>query len=221
MIEEMRNSRKLFEEFIIPSCSAKAFHLKKGQILRVTAHEGRQVADIIFFNAGDHKEQMAAWWSTCLNSERPKAEIIGGTKRVKELYSKPPWERIMLRVIDDKVGDHSFHGSCSPKVVDLCPDHYQDSRKTCVELFADCLEPYGLSQEDFDSSGTMSIFMPTRFKDDENGTLDFPPGSCEKGDYIEFLAEMDLLVAATSCPQTSPINDCKPKAMKYEIFGNE
>ena len=218
MAKDTAASRSLVEEFVIPSCSAKAFVLKKSQMLRVIAHEGKQVADIKFLNADDHKEQMAAWWSTCLNSERPADQIIGGTRRVKELYSKPPWERVMLTVIHDKIGDHSFNGSCSQRVAQLCPDHFRVSGKTCVELFAECLQSYGLSEEDLDSAGTMSVFMPTRFTDDENGTLEFLPAACEKGDYIEFLAEMDLLVAATSCPQASITNDFKPKAMKYQIF---
>ena len=214
MIEDGEKSRKLIEEFIIPKCSGKAFILKKGQILRVTAHEGKQVADIKFLNANNYKEQFAAWWSTCLNSD----EGIGGTKRLKKLYSKPPWERVMLTVIDDKAGDHLFNGSCSPRVLELWPDVGAEGGKTCVELFDECLKPYGLSLEDLDSAGTFNVFMPIRFKDDENGSWVFLPPSCEKGDYIDFLAEMDILVAATSCPNTNEINDFKPKAMKYQIY---
>ncbi len=210
--------RKAVDGFVIPRGSAKAFSLQKGQILRITAHEGKQVADVKFINAQNYKEQVSAWWSSCLNSERPEGEILGGTKRLTELYSKPPWERVMLRVIDDKVGDHLFNGSCSPKIRELMPGDEYLGDKTCVELFAECLEPYGISLEDLEGSGTFNVFMPVRFQDDENGTWTFLPPSCEKGDYIEFLAEMDILVAATSCPQVNVINDYNPKAMRYEIF---
>ena len=39
-----------------------------------------------------------------------------------------------------------------------------------------------------------------------------------KGDFIEFQADIDILVAATSCPQVAIINDYNPKAMMYQIF---
>ena len=50
---EAAKSRRVVEEFIIPKCSSKAFVVKKGQVVRVIAHEGKQVADIRFLNVHD------------------------------------------------------------------------------------------------------------------------------------------------------------------------
>ena len=91
-----------------------------------------------------------------------------------------------------------------------------EGNKTCCDLFDDVLKPYGLSMADTDSCGTFNVFMAVHY--DENGTLIFDPPECERGDYIEFLAEMDVLVAATSCPDKNEINDFRPQAMKYQIF---
>ena len=99
---EPSQSRRLLEEFFIPKCSSRAFLLKKGQVLRVIAHEGKQVADIRFLNANDYREQFSAANSISLNS----IEGVGGRKKLKKLYSKPPWQQVMLTVIDDKVGVH-------------------------------------------------------------------------------------------------------------------
>ena len=134
---EEKKSRQLVEEFIIPKCSARAFVVRKGQVLRVIAHEGKQVPDLKFLNAHDYKEQFASRWSSHLND----AEGIGGQWRIKKLYSKPPWERVMLTVIDDKVGNHFMNGSCSPKIMELAPDEVEGD-KSCVDLFAECLRPY-------------------------------------------------------------------------------
>lgn len=208
-------SRRVIEEFIIPKASGKAFMLKQGQILRVTAHEGRQVADLKFINANDHREQFASWWSACLNSIGPND---GGHKNIKMLFSGPPFERIMANVIADTVRDHYFGGSCSRKVREIQPESFAEGSKTCTELFSECLKPYGIALEDLNSAGTFSLFLPVRIKDDIDGKFEFPPSSCNQGDYIEFLAEMDLIVAATSCAQATVANDFKPKGMKYEIF---
>jgi len=205
------NSRRVVDEFIIPKCSSKAFIVKKGQVLRVIAHEGKQVADIRFLNAHDYREQFGAYQSISLNSN----ESIGGWKKIRKLYSKPPWQRVMLTVIDDKVGDHLFGAQCTPKWNEIIG---QPGHLSCADLFDECLKPYHLSMRDLDSAGVFNVFMPVRFLDDENGKMVFQRPSCNKGDYIDFLAEMDVLIAATSCPNDGIINNYEPKAMRYQIF---
>lgn len=208
---EPTQSRRLVEEFVIPKCSSKAFLVKKGQVLRVIAHEGKQVADIRFLNAHDYREQFSALNSISLNS----MEGIGGRKKLKKLYSKPPWQNVMLTVIDDKVGVHVPGSQCIPKNYELMgkPGHL-----SCADLFDECLKPYHLSMQDLDSASVFNAFMPVHYQDDENGTMVFQRPACEKGDYIDFLAEMDVLVAATSCPNDSIVNDYQCKGMKYQIF---
>ena len=218
MSAQASSERSVVEELVIERATSNAFHLNKGQVLRITAHEGKQVADVRFINAHNYKEQVNAQWSACLNSERPSDDIVGGNHRVQELYSKPPWERVMLRVVADTVGRHLFNGACSPRVRELMPGDEYLNDTTCSELFGECLEPYGIAVEDLEGSGTLGVFMTVKFHDDDVGTWEFLPPACEKGDYIEFLAEMDILVAATSCPQVNVINDYSPKAMRYTIF---
>lgn len=214
MCADSSRGLKLVEEFVIPKCQAKAFLVKKGQILRVTAHEGKQVVDMRFINADNQKEQHCSWWSAHLNS----LEGTGGSKRIKNVYSKPPYERVMLTVIDDKVGDHFFDGSCSPMVVQRNGEFGSDAGITCEQLMTMVLEPYGISLAQVDDSSTFNVWMPIRFEEDEKGTFVFCRPSCEKGDYIEFRAEMNILVATTSCPQTNIINDWDPKGIQYQIF---
>ena len=215
--EDILKSRKVIEEFVIPKCSSKAFSVKKGQVLRVIAHEGKQVADIRFLNANDYKEEASPIFSAGLNW----LEGIGGDKKLKKIYSKPPWENVMVTVIDDKAGHHWFNGCCSPKHREFYRK-FQDEEllssedKTCAELFDECLKPYHISMRDLDWAGVFNLWMVARF--DENGNLVFDRPSCEKGDYIDFLAEGDLLVAATSCPNTNIINDFEPKALKYQVL---
>lgn len=206
------DSRERRREFTIPKCSAEAFIVHEGETLRVTAHEGKQVADIKFLNAHNYEEQFSAWWSAIINS----LEGRGGTKNIEVLYSNPPWEREMLTVVDDPVGDHFMDGSCSHKISEIFPG--TPPNETCMDLYAECLRPYGLTMKDLIGSGTFNVFMSAVYNDDEHGTIEFRPPQCEKGDYIEFKAEMDVLVAATSCPQENEVNDYEPKSMKYDIY---
>ena len=208
---ESVGQRRLVGEFVIPKCSSGAFLLKKGQVLRIIAHEGKQVADVRFLNANDYGEQFSATNSISLNA----IEGIGGRKKIKKLYSRPPWQNVMLTVIDDKVGIHFPGSQCLPKSYELMgePGHL-----SCADLFDECLKPYHLSMKDLDSAGVFNVFMAVDFLDDDMGTMVFQRPSCEKGDYIDFLAEMDILVAATSCPNDSIVNDYLCKGIKYEIY---
>ena len=207
--------RKVVEEFVIPKCSAKAFVVKKGQVLRVIAHEGKQVADIRFLNAHNYKEQASPILSRAINS----MECIGGNKKLRKIYSKYPWENVMVTVIDDKAGHHYFASCCSPKMREILGERLLSSEHlTCSELFDKCLKPYHLSMQDLESAGVFNLWMVVRFSDDENGTMINERPSCEKGDYIDFLAEMDLLVAAALCADSSIINDFEPKGLKYQIL---
>ncbi len=209
-------TRKLVEEFVIPSADAKAFLVKGGQILRVTAHEGKQVSDMRFINANNHKEQHCSWWSAHLNS----LEYLGGSKRITKVYSKPPYERVMLTVIADQSQDHFFDGCCSPRTMghDIAFGSEDENWMTCEDLMAKILKPYGIAHEDIDTSSTFNAFMPIRYKDDEFGKFVNMHPACVKGTYIEYLAHMDIIVAATSCPQVNIINDFDPKGMLYQIY---
>ena len=202
--------QKVVNEFIIPKCSSKAFIVKKGQVLRVTAHEGKQVADIRFLNDHDYTEEASPLFSRDCN----RIEGIGGYKRLKKIYSKPPYENVMVTIIDDKVGHHFLDGCCSRKFREL--DGIK--RITCAELFDECLREYNLSMRDLDWAGVFNLWMVVHYIDDEDGNIVFDHPSCERGDYIDFRAEMDILVAATSCPCDNIINDFKPKALKYQIL---
>lgn len=160
--------------------------------MRVIAHEGRQVADTRFLNAHDYREQFSATISEAWDSN----QRIGGVHRLKKLYSKWPWGNVTLTVIDDKAGDHLSR----------------------ADLFDECLRPYHLSMRDLESDGVFNVFLVFRISDDANRKIQYDRPHCKKGDYIHFLAEMDILVAATSCPNDSVVNDYKPKGMKYQML---
>lgn len=125
----------------------------------------------------------------------------------------------MLTVTSDPVQNHLPAGSCSQRWAELSGGMAAvvEGGRTCWDMFDDVLRPHGLTAADTDSLGTFNVFMAVSPAPD--GLWIFEPPSCEVGDHIEFQAEMDVLVAATSCPNTNAINDYVPKAMKYQVFG--
>ena len=203
-------ARKLISEFVISKCTGKGFIVNKSQVLRIIDHVGPQVADVVFLNAHNYKEQFSARWSILLNS----LEGVGGMKRITKCYSKRPWENVMLTVIDDPVGVHIFGCHCTSKFYEILgyPGH-----RSCSDNFEDALGEFGVKLEDLDSSGVFNVFMNEAF--DEDGTMRIVPPMAKKGDYIDLRAEMDVLVGFSNCPDDiDPCNNYECKDMKVQIF---
>ena len=55
---------------------------------------------------------------------------------------------------------------------------------------------------------------------DHHGHLDIRPPTSERGQYVVFRAEKDLLIVMSSCPQDlEPVNDGMPADCEYEVLG--
>jgi len=203
-------ARKILEQFIVPRRSGKAFVVHKGQIMRVIQIDGGQVADIKFINADDHREQFSAIGSMFLNA-------VAGVKqpyfRMETLYSKVPWERPMMTVLADTVGVNTFGVHCSRKSYEL---KGKGGHRSCEDNFRECLAPHGLKVEDTEHAGVFNAFMPRRV--DAEGNLSWPESPARDGDYIDFRAEMNVLVAFSNCPSDPPVNPPGHRDMKVEIW---
>ena len=208
---------KVINEFIIPRRSGKAFRVNKGQAFRVIEHEGKQVVGLIFLNAHNYKEQFMAEFSGGLNYFHPSA--MGSHYRLSKLYSKVPYENVMLTVTDNKIGDHFLGPHCTRTMMEIldAPGH-----RSCSDNFSDALGDFGLELEDIYSPSVFNAFANVRVDPGGDGVISINPPRSEKGDYIEFLAEMDVLVAASVCPDDiSAMNDHSCKAIQIRILEAE
>ncbi len=202
--------RKVLDEFIVPKPKNKAFILKKGQVMRVIQIGGGQCVDIRFFNEHNYKEQFAALHSLMINT---REGIPHAYYKTKKLYSKMPWERLMLTVIEDTVGVNTMGGCCSPKSMEVrgLKGHW-----SCGDNFRECLEPCGIKLEDMDSAGVITVWMAREI--DEEGNVSYPESPAKDGDHIDFLAEMDVLVGISICPGPPPLNVEGNRDLKIQIL---
>lgn len=204
---------KVIHDFVIPKCAGQAFKVNKGEMFRVIEHEGKQVASLMFFNAQNYKEQFMAEFSGGLNYFHPSH--LGSHYRLSKLYSKVPYENVMLTVTDNKIGDHFLGTHCTRTMMEIwkAPDH-----RSCSDNFAEALKEFGLALEDIYSPSVFNAFANVRIDPKGDGTVRIEPPRSEQGDYIEFLAEMDVLVAVSVCPDDkSAMNDHLCKAIRIQI----
>lgn len=215
-------SFNVVRDLVVPESSGKTMAINKGQVFRVIAHEGKQVVDLTFLNARNYKEHFAAEYSAMLNS----MQGIGGYYRLTKLYSKPPYENVMATVTNDKVGSGNRGGErgghfmmchCSKRLL----DHLGfPGTRTCSDNFADAFKEIGLAQEDTYDETIFNVWMHSWVGED--GAMCSAPPLAEKNDYIDFLADMDLIAVISVCPdETSPCNDFKAKALRFQVLEKE
>ncbi len=202
----MAGSEKLVDEFTIPKKSARAFEVRKGQVLRVIAIEGPQVADLNAFNLHDLREHFSA----------ARTRSVGGlyVREGTKLYSNPGRDNAMMTVIRDPVGIHDTLGTrCSAFVY---KNRFGiEGYIGCQELLASVIAPHGLGPDD--THDVLAIFMHRKI--DKDAKLVTLPPTVKAGDAIDLLAEMDLLVALTACPsEKNPTNNYVAKPIGVQIL---
>jgi uncharacterized protein YcgI (DUF1989 family) len=200
----------VFRKFVIPAGKGTAFNVRRGQVLKIIALEGDQCLDAVFFNAQDLRETFHAFYSYSLNVK----EGIGDAFHVKKLYSKPPWERVMMTVVEDTVKNHFVvsGGRCSPGVFRMRDG--LTGHPNCQENLAAAIEPYGLGPHDVPD--VFNIFMNAGI--DDKGLIYVKPSLSKQGDHIDLRAEMDILCAISACPSTGVCNNGIPKPVGIEIL---
>jgi uncharacterized protein YcgI (DUF1989 family) len=188
--------RTLVSEVEIPAREGRSITVPQGTVLRVTCHEGPQVGDMTVFNANEPDEK---FWSA-------RTRVIhGGHLKVEDrLWSTPPHTRPMMTIIADTLNDRRTEDGAKPHDLLFCrcdSRHYEinfgdASLPNCQDNLASAIAPHGLDANQVHDP--LNLFMTTGLN--EEGRPYYQPSISDKGDYIEFLAEMDCLVAISACP---------------------
>ena len=176
-----------------------SFLLKKGQRLSVIDPNGCQVADLLAFNAADQNEVIS------------NGRTFDYAKRIylttgDKLYSNR--SNSLLRIVEDTVGRHDFLITpCSQATFRIL---YVENKAapSCFGNFAHVLEKHGIGEDRIPVP--FNCFMNV-LVDGKTGGFEILPPVTRPGDHIDFVAEIDLVVALTACSAgRSNGGTCKP-----------
>ena len=179
--------------------------LAKGQRLRITDPLGRQVSDLAAYNAADVRETLSNGRTF---DYAGKIYLTTGDK----LYSNR--SNPLLTIVEDTVGRHDFLMTpCSADTFRLrYPD--QEPHHGCFGNLAFALERHGIGRDGIPSP--FNCFMNVRV-DGVTGEMSIEAPLSKAGDYVDFVAEMDLIVAVTACSAPRS-NDGVMKPVRYRVF---
>jgi len=187
--------------------SGTAFIIKQGQIVRVIDVEGGQVSDLFCFAEKEREECLSSGQTTDYNG---KLFLSKGDT----LYSNR--SNPMFTIITDQVGGHiMLYPPCSQKMF--------EKSYGVTEAHPNCLDNLLSSVKDFAIEGSqisipLNLFMSIDIS--EQGTITIQPARSKAGDYIELRAEMDMIVAVTSC-SAGTCNNFKWTPIDAEIYSPE
>lgn len=191
-------------QIVIPPRGYVAGELRRGQTLRVTDLEGQQVGDLVVFAADDLDEKL--WVSNTIRLNGTVYLKVGHT-----LYSE--LSRPMLLITEATCDTHDIlAGSCNAEIDKV--RYNADGHRGCVENFLKALEPWGISRAAIPMSFNLFMNCPVR----PDGSWSIEPPKSKAGDYVEFRAEMDCVVAMSNCPQDlNPCNSGKLKSLGWAV----
>jgi uncharacterized protein YcgI (DUF1989 family) len=190
----------------IPARHGAAVEVPRGSVLRVIDVEGQQVGDFVCFNRDDLRERYSPQNTVLFNRTiypRVGAALVSDRGRP------------MMRLVADTVGVHDLIcGSCSEEYYRNRLDHAAPHR-SCRSNLAEALRPWAVELDDVPFS--FNVFMQWPVQAD--GTVRPMAAPSGPGDYVDLLAEMDVVAANSACPSDiTPTNAHRPTPMRLVLF---
>jgi len=182
---------------------AATFHVDAGQAFRIRSVEGPQVGDLNLWNADDLDERFYSGKTRQLQA----SHLSTGDR----LWSSLPALRPMATITDDALAWYGVDadGARVHDVIGTRCDPYTEHRLNGRDYHHCChsnlvralADERGLSLADAEPyvHDVMNVFMCTGFTRD-TGQYFMKASPVRPGDAIEFLAEIDLLGALSTCP---------------------
>jgi len=181
---------------VVPRRTGRAWPMRAGQIFRILAVEGPQVADLNVWNLANPRER---FWAS-----RTRQLHQAHLTTFNRLWSCLPYLRPMLTMTGDSVqygrdedgaGCHDLLGTrCDPYVHKLLNGEELDV--CCHSNLVRAVAPFHLTE--LDVHDVLNVFQVTGLTPE--GRYFVKPSPARTGDYVEFFAEIDVLCAISVCP---------------------
>jgi urea carboxylase-associated protein 1 len=184
--------------------------VRKGQTIRIEDSYGQQAIDTLFYRADDFAERYS-------NQDTMRAQggaYIGtGTKIISNEGN------VMLIMTADSCGRHDTSaGACSCESNTVRFGHGTKYLHACRDNFVLEVTKHGMSKRDIVPN--INFFMNVPIK--PNGEMTIVDGISAPGDYVELVAEMDVLCVISNCPQiNNPCNGFDPTPIRVLIWDGE
>lgn len=194
---------------VIPARQYAASFMSAGQTLTVINTHGQQVIDFWAFNRYDLSEYMSM--------HHTHAALLKIIPAVGDTLVTTRRKPIMTMLEDTTPGIHdTLMPSC---------DRYRYQQLGCTEYHLNCKDNLEMALDDLGLTrlvhpAPFNLFMNIPVDGGDTNSISWQPSPAGAGEYVSMRAEMDCVVAFSSCPQDIvPINgpNCEIQDTHFEI----
>jgi uncharacterized protein YcgI (DUF1989 family) len=184
----MASYGKMRVDHKLEPATGKAFPVYKGEVYRIVQEEqGGQCVDCLIYNLHDYREHMST------SIMRRQGFVL---EKGAYIISASPRNRLMMKLLDKQ------DTNVVNVIVHRCSAAFFEAgwgmteHTNCQDMLAEAIGEYGLTPDD-----THAVLCPwTPATWDNKGTFYLKRNiGVKKGDYIDFLALMDVLIATNIC----------------------
>jgi uncharacterized protein len=197
---------RIVYDYILPPKTGCIAYVAPGEILRITDLAGLQVVDMAVFKRSNPRDKLSTSYSRTRYKPKPGEKFVPRDKLLPgDVLLSTICTPLMKITADsaERVGVHDVHHRMCNR--ELYEYYGHPGRRGCHEVIADLMQPFGLLPEDIPD--TMDLFM-NYHHDCGRGHWIIEPGVTKAGDFIEFEAISDCIVALSNCPMDviAPVN---------------
>lgn len=181
--------------------------VRKGQTIRIEDSYGQQAIDTLFYRADDFSERYS---NQDTMRTQGAAYVSVGTRIVSSEGN------VMLTMTADSCGRHDTSaGACSCESNTVRFGHGTKYLHACRDNFILEVTKHGMDKRDIVPN--INFFMNVPISPD--GKMTIVDGISAPGDYVELVAEMDVLCVISNCPQVNnPCNGFDPTPIRVLVW---
>jgi urea carboxylase-associated protein 1 len=197
------------QSYVVDAGDPFVLEIRKGQVVRIVDLEGNQAVDTIFYNAHDYSDRYSAQDTI---REQGNIYLTTGTRLLST------WGNVLLTIVADTCGRHdTLGGACATESNMVRYDLNKGHMHACRNSFLKGIQMWNHGMDKRDITSNINFFMNVPVTPD--GKLTFEDGVSEAGKYVELVAEMDVLMVISNCPQlNNPCNGYNPTPVQILLW---
>jgi hypothetical protein len=192
---------EVLEDRVIAAGSHYAGPVRAGEHMRIVDLEGQQAVDFLCYDLDDKANRYNA-----ANTIKLNRSIY--VEKGFRLYSDRA--DVLMTIIEDTVGYHDTIGGCCSAETNRLRYGIMDT-PNCRSNFVAALAPHGLDSRDIPANLNFFMYVPVL----DDGSTEITEGRSKPGDFVDLVADRDVLVAISNCPQIyNPCNGWNPTPVR-------
>jgi urea carboxylase-associated protein 1 len=201
-------SQASFDQIVESGCGFSRT-IRQGETLRIVDLEGNQAVDTLFFDAHDPTDRYSAPDTI---REQGNVYLTTGTRLISSEGN------VLLTIVADTCGRHdTLGGACAAESNQVRYALEKKFMHNCRDTFLLEIQEHLPPLTKRDIPANINFFMNVPVTPD--GGLTFEDGISDSGRYVELLAERDVTVLISNCPQlNNPCNAYNPTPVRVLVW---